>query len=145
MDFWTPPPPRVGPPVDQVELVQHRLQSPFSQVQVDAGEVEDEETQEWLEEGGEYLDLGTWILIIVNWFRCPKTKTDDDLMLLPQIEIFRTKTSRIEKERSKAGADWQNALLLTATHVVGLTITSAYSLNSSWLGLGTPAPPPSLQ
>ena len=73
------------------------------------------------------------------------SKTDDDLMLLPQIEIFRTKTSRIEKERSKAGADWQNALLLTATHVVGLTITSAYSLNSSWLGLGTPATPPSLQ
>ena len=76
MDFWTPPPPRVGPPVDQVELVQHRLQSPFSQVQVDAGEVEDEETQEWLEEGGEYLDLGAWIFgtnheQIVDWFRYP--------------------------------------------------------------------------
>ena len=43
---------------------------------------------------------------------------------------------------SKAGADWPNALLLTAIHVVGPTITSAYSQNSSWLGLGTTAPPP---
>ena len=74
MDFWTLP--RVGPPLDQVELVQHRLQSPFSQVQVDAGEVQDKETQEGLEEVGEYLDLGTWIFgtnheQIVDWFRCP--------------------------------------------------------------------------
>ena len=73
------------------------------------------------------------------------SKTDDDLMLLTQIEIFRTKTSWIEKEMSKAGADWPNALLLTAIHVVGPTITSAYSQNSSWLSLGTPAPPSSLQ
>ena len=74
MDFWTPP--RVGPPVDQVELVQHRLQSPFAQVQVDAGEVQDKETQKGLKEAEEYLDLGTWIFgtnneCIVDWFRCP--------------------------------------------------------------------------
>ena len=100
MDFWTLP--RVGPPVDQVELVHTDYSHRFLRFQCMREKYRTKRLRrDWRRVGSTWTLVPGHLALIMSRLLIgldvpllsANSKTDDDLMLLTQIEIFRTKTS----------------------------------------------------